>query len=161
MSVTKNAYKFSILKFRPSLIGESEDIPLAVIVESENVIALVGHEPDLPENFSPIARQIIQELPDILVKEIEVALESGEFEGAINLLSSTLEWNLLLSPVDVEESSLEPFEFAFMQFARQILPKDTIIRRQTATTEFRMNRDIYDLFVPKARDSRQSALEFA
>lgn len=116
----QNRYRYSVIKYRKSLVGEPEDMPIAVVVETDGSLVLVGHEPELGDEQSLVAIQFIKQLPDIVNKMIMDAASSNEKFSGVDVLASSFSWNLFLSPVEDAVSDLDPLEFGYALFARHV-----------------------------------------
>ena len=111
-------YRFSVINFRTSLHAEANDIPIAVLVESDDSIVVVGYDPDLPQGVSDVARDVIANFPNALEGLLaEAEGPPGEIT-AIDLLRSQNRWSLYLSPAEEIKSPYSPFELAFALFRR-------------------------------------------
>ena len=116
----ENRYRYSVIKYRKSLVGEPEDTPLAVVVETDGSFVLVGQEPELGDEQSLVAKQFIEQLPDVINKKVMDAASSGEQFSAVDILASSFSWNLFLSPVKEAVSDLDTLEFGYALFARHV-----------------------------------------
>lgn len=104
-------YQFSVLNFQAQMRSGEKSEPIAVIVASEQGIFIVGSYPSSLEDLSDAGQAIINELPEVLLRQVEEAV--GREEDLFQWLAAVNRWNLYLSPAQTMESPLGIRELAF------------------------------------------------
>lgn len=136
-----SGFVHSVLSFRPSLFETNKDIALAVIVQSEDGVYVIGRDPTSTRDVSRIAMETLRNLPELLERQITDLIQAGLSTNIIDSLASNTNWNLVLSQASFSESDLPLPQFAFAQFAEHISGLEPHGRQQARKVHTALRRD--------------------
>lgn len=112
-------YQFSVLSFQPEMRSGGPVERVAVIVAGEHGIFVVGGYPASLEHLSHLGQKILNELPDILVRQLEEAV--GRKLDPFEWLTESNRWNLYCTPPESTESDKSIQELAFELFKKHVV----------------------------------------
>ena len=129
------SYRYSIVALRTDLSTSPRESPFAVLVEAEwldkILLVLVGKNPS-PEGLSIIGHEIADKAKDLLVSEVQRALQSKSSDmSALEWLARHHQWSFYISnPMKIAgKKAVTPeaaFGDAFKLFVEEVIKNDVV-----------------------------------
>lgn len=139
MFKTKHQYRFSILRFQPRLSFGSETVPVGVIVEDaeSKILFIVGRYLSDREKrqISDVGRQLVDNIPDLIVNEVKEAVQS-DCSDVLGFLASANRWNLFLSEPESVKKPCTIDDLAFSLFRELVLKRPEVEPVEARREEF-------------------------
>jgi len=131
---SRREYQYAILHLQTSLRDPSQLEPLAVIAEDDQSrqMVVVGRHlsDDEKEGISENACAYLADLPNLLIQQVEEAVESGHEDNVVTFLSSVNRWNLLVSPPESIKTHESIFLLTLRLFVERILGAELAAREE-------------------------------
>lgn len=117
---SKKGFRFSLVRFQPSLFEKEGIEDVAVIVEGDDLVIFLGKRGSRLEDLSDMGRSFLEKLPDTLKLLTREASEAGR-TNVLEWLRQNNRWNVFLTEPEVVKADAPIEQVAVWLFAKHIL----------------------------------------